>query len=478
MKRSALIFLLIFLQYSIANSQNEAHRIVKSRMESKNIPGMAFLIAKDGKILDQGYYGKANLEVDADVSEKSVFAIASMSKTYIAATILFMAEQGILSLDDSVKKYITEAPDTWEPITIKHLLTHSSGLVDDWKLYDWNPSDDLLLKTQTDADFLKVHFDQELKFKPGTDASYSSGPFVLGVVIERITGQYYGDYMHENLLEPLSLSETYIDDPVEIIPHRVSGYLNYDPEIMKTRVSGLGNGYLMAPRAYGRADVGIRTTANDLLKFYSSLFSSEFLNENSKNLMFEPTRLDNGEVVSYGAGWMNWPIGGLLISEHGGLFGTGFSSQAFVVPKDKFVVIILTNLHRAASFSMAKELAALYYPELEKLSKKVPGKDTNPNLTKNHLAFLQSINSNKQNINSHGNFPFSYYPNYLKKMMSETQSITYLGEKILENEKVNFFEVDILTLRYYRLNGKQTLYTTVYLDKDNNLAFIDYPETE
>ena len=478
MKRSALTFLLIFLQYSIANSQNEAHRIVESRMESKNIPGMAFLIAKDGKILDQGYYGKANLEVDVEVSEKSVFAIASMSKTYTAAAILLMAEQGILSLDHSVKKYIPEAPDTWEPITIKHLLTHSSGLVDDWKLYDWNPSDDLLLKTQTDADFLKIHFEEALKFKPGTDASYSSGPFVLGVIIERVTGHYYGDYMNEILLKPLSLSETYIDDPVKIIPHRVSGYLNYDPEIMKTRISGMGNGYLMAPRAYGRADVGIRTTANDLLKFYNALFSSELLNENSKKLMFEPTRLDNGRFVSYGAGWHNWPIGGILISEHGGLFGTGFSSQSFVIPKGKFVVIILTNLHRAASFSLAKELAALYYPELEKLSKKMPAVDTNPNLTKIHLKFLQNIYSDDQNINSHPNFPFSYYSDYLKKMMSETQSITYLGERILENKKVNFFDVDIQTFRYYRLNGKQTLYTTVYLDKDNNLAFIDYPETE
>src|SRR5690606_10465890 len=93
MKRSGLIFLLIILQYSIAYSQNEAHRIIKERMESMNIPGMAFLIAKDGKILDEGYYGKANLELDVEVTKKSVFAIASMSKTYTAAAILMMAER-------------------------------------------------------------------------------------------------------------------------------------------------------------------------------------------------------------------------------------------------------------------------------------------------------------------------------------------------------------------------------------------------
>ncbi|WP_235299477.1 serine hydrolase [Portibacter marinus] len=170
MKRNVLVFMTISLLYSAVFSQSETNQIILERMESKNIPGIAFLIAKDGKILDQGYYGKANLEVDADITE--------------------------------------------------------------------------------------IHFNEELKFKPGTDASYSSVPFVLGVVIEKITGQYYGDYMNEVLLKPLSLNETYIDDPIRIIPHRVSGYLNYDPEIMKTRVSGMGNGYLMAPRAYGRADVG------------------------------------------------------------------------------------------------------------------------------------------------------------------------------------------------------------------------------
>ena len=183
MKRSVFIFIILYLQYSIACSQDEAHRMVKERMASKNIPGMAFLIAKDGKILDEGYYGKANLELDADVTKKSVFAIASMSKTYTAAAVLLMAEKGLLRLDDPVNKYIPEAPDSWKPITIRHLLTHSSGLIEDWSLYDWNVSNELFLKTQTDADFLKIHFEEALQFKPGTDVSYASGHFVLGIVI-------------------------------------------------------------------------------------------------------------------------------------------------------------------------------------------------------------------------------------------------------------------------------------------------------
>ena len=484
MKRSVLIFLLILLQYSIANCQSEAHRKVKERMESKNIPGIAFLIAKDGKILDEGYYGKANLELNADVTIKSVFAIASMSKTYTAAAILLMAEKGQLELDDSVKKYIPEAPDSWKPITLKHLLTHSSGLIEDWSLYDWNASNELFLKTQTDADFLKIHFKEELKFKPGTDVSYASGHFVLGIVIERITGEFYGEYLEKNIFRPLYLNETFVDHPYKIIPHRVSGYFNYEPDIINSPISGLGNGILIAPVAYGRGDAGIRTTANDLQKFYNALFTTKLLNEQSRNMMFEPATLDNGNYISTGAGWMNWPLGGIAISEHSGGFRTGFSSQSLVIPKEKFVVIILTNLkgpdssYSGASFSLTKELASLYYPELEKLSKKSPIKETNTELTNSHLDFFQRINSNQANTNLNRNFPFSYYSRNLKKSISETESITFLGEKNVENEEMNFFDVDIQTLRYYRLNGKHTFYTTVYLDEEDRLVFIDYPETE
>ncbi|WP_235299478.1 hypothetical protein [Portibacter marinus] len=136
------------------------------------------------------------------------------------------------------------------------------------------------------------------------------------------------------------------------------------------------------------------------------------------------------------------------------------------------------GLHRATSLSLSKELATLYYPELEKLSKKVPVEDTNPKLTKFHLEFLQNINSDKNNVNVHPNFPFSYYSNYLKEVMSETQSITYLGMKNVDNKGIHFFGEDIQTLRYYRLESSQTLYTTAYLDKAEKIVFLDYPETE
>lgn len=476
--RRTILALLISCNIMTIYAQSEAHSIIRERMEAENIPGVAFLIAKDGIILDEGYLGKASLELDVQVTEKSVFAIASMTKTYTAAAILMMARQGLLDLDDSVKKYIPEAPETWEAITIRHLLTHTSGLIEDWELHDWNGSNAMFLSTQTNEGFLKIHFDMDLKFKPGTDSRYASGPFILGVVIERITGKDYETFLQENVFTPLSLQATWVDHPYKIIPNRVAGYFNYDPDIVASPVSGIGNGILIAPVAYGRGDAGIRTTTHDLLGFYNALFSDGLLDSLSRTIMFGPATLNDGNFVSTGAGWMNWPLGGMAISEHSGGFRTGFSSQALVIPEEKFVVIMLTNLRGGASFSTTQELASLYYPALTPLSKKSPVTDQRKEMTDKHLKCFQSISSSTGTDYFHSAFPFTYYSTRLKEVFSQTDSITFLGHKDVKNDDTNFFDVDIHTLRYYRLNGPETYYTTVYLDKNEQLVFIDFPETK
>lgn len=448
-------------------------------MEEKNIPGIAFTISQNGKMIEEGYYGLANLELNVAVTEKSVFAIASMSKTYTAAAVLLLAEERQLGLNDPVKKYIPEVPDSWKDITIKHLLTHSSGLVDDWGLYSWDKSNELFLKTQTDSAFLQHLFAQGLLFKPGTRHAYSCGPFVLGLVIERITGRYYEEYLKSNIFKPLHLKETFVDHPYNIIPNRVSGYIFHDTTKMNTGVSGMGNGILLAPVSYGRADVGIRTTARDLMKFYNALLTGKLLNEQSMQMMFKPSTLDNGDFIPTAPGWMNWPLAGNLIAEHSGGFRTGFNSQAFVVPKDNFVIILLSNLHGGISFSLIQKIAALYNAEFSQLSKRTLQLDDKPELTAQHLELFKSLVSgsiNKKVVNE--NFPKSYFSSRLKKSISATESLVFLGQDNVEDRNLKLFGERIYTLRYYKLIKSKELFTTVSLDKDAKVVFIDYPEIE
>lgn len=146
MKRAIKILGIIFFAFCINTpcfAQQRVDQIVNQRIEEKSIPGLSFIVARNGKIVEEGHYGVANLELNVAVTEKSVFAIASMSKTYTAAAILLLAEEKKLDLNDAVRKYIPEAPESWSEITIKQLLTHSSGLADDWGLYSWDRSNEL-----------------------------------------------------------------------------------------------------------------------------------------------------------------------------------------------------------------------------------------------------------------------------------------------------------------------------------------------
>ena len=477
--RTIILAIVSWIAYDIALSQSNIASILKERMQQKDIPGAAFIIAKNGKILEQGYFGKANIELRVPVSEESVFAIASMSKTYTATAILMLQEEGKLMLSDPVKKYIPEAPDTWNGITLKHLLTHSSGIVDDWDLFTWQKSNEYFIQSQNDSAFLEVLFRQDLLFEPGTNTHYSCGPFVLGVVIERITSEYYGAYLKRKIFEPIGLKNTFVDDPYQIIPNRVSGYFPYDKFKLGTKIVELGNGLLISPLAYGRADVGIRTTAIDVMTFYDALVSGKLLSNDSQELMFGPSSLDNGELNSYGAGWMNWPLGGRFISEHGGYFRTGFSSRGFVIPDERFIIVILSNMFDALNFPFVQKIAAMYYPEFKQLSLRDIEIDRKPQLTQTHLEFFQGIEKNPKDPDiCNQSYPQSYLPDNAKKVISKIESVEYIGEDDVLEKQIEHFETSIHRLRYYKLIGENPLYTTVYLDEEDKIIFIDYPESE
>ena len=137
----------------------------------------------------------------------------------------------------------------------------------------------------------------------------------------------------------------------------------------------------------------------------------------------------------------------------------------------------MTNKSGAASFSLAQEIASGFYPALKPLSTKTTKKDTRSDLTNMHLDFFRSLNSDDVQKTVHSNFPFSYYSNRLKSSLSEIQSLEFIDEEDVKGQGINVFNVDIHTLRYYKLASKRTLYTTIYLDHEDKVVFFDYPES-
>jgi CubicO group peptidase (beta-lactamase class C family) len=474
MKISFFILLISF----ICSAQTTVEEIVKARMEEKEIPGFAFIISKEDKIIEEGYYGLANVELQVPVIDKSVFAIASMSKAYTAAAILLLNQQGKLSLNDPIKKYIPEAPESLNKITVKHLLVHTSGLPDDWGLYSFEESNSFFLKTQTDSAFLDHLFKYDLAFEPGTDASYSCGPFVLGIIIERISGMPYAEFMKEEIFKPLELNETWVDNPYEIIPNRVTGYFPYDSTLFETKIHGIGNGLIISPVSSGRADVGVRTTARDLLKFYQALLNGRLLDDERTKIMFSPSTLDNGNNISYSPGWMIWPIAGKLIYEHGGAFRTGFSSGVMVLPEDDVMIIVMSNLFGGTGFNLKKRIAAIFDSSFQPVSIRTHEQDNDSLLTLKHFELLKNYSSGNFAEMLNPNFPVDYLPKWVINRFQKIKSLTFIDEEDVSENDMNLFGEKIYYLRYYKINSDKPSYTIFSLDKNRKVIFIDHPESE
>ena len=189
-------------------------------------PGCALGIYKDGTILYKHGYGMANLNDDVTITPQTVFHVASMSKQFTAASILLLQQQGKLSIDDDVHKYIPELPDFGEHISLRHLMHHTSGMRDQWSLLElagWRYSQDLI----TDDDVMSVLVHQKaLNFKPGEKYMYSNTGFtLLAIVVKRVSGTSFREFTDKNIFQPLGMIHTHFrDDHEEVIKHDALGY--------------------------------------------------------------------------------------------------------------------------------------------------------------------------------------------------------------------------------------------------------------
>jgi D-alanyl-D-alanine carboxypeptidase len=208
---------LLYVAFAVsAAAQSDAiDDYVRAEMARRHIPGLALAVVRNGTVVKLGHYGLADVELNVAVTDDTKFEIASMTKQFTDAAILLLAEEGKLALDDPVTKFLSDAPPSWNAITIRQLMNHTAGVRDDW---DEDPP--FFLRNQTEEDFLKALYAYPLKFAPG----YGVGPFVLGVVLEKLTGRRYREFMQERVFGPLGMTATSVNDVFAALPQRASGY--------------------------------------------------------------------------------------------------------------------------------------------------------------------------------------------------------------------------------------------------------------
>jgi CubicO group peptidase (beta-lactamase class C family) len=320
---------------------------VKSEMDRQHIPGLALLVSRDGKIVRAQGFGFSNLEHRVVVKPETVFQSGSVGKQFTATGVMMLVEEGKVGLDDSVTRYLPEGPERWKPVTVRNLLSHTGGFTDYPKDFDFR-------KDYTEAELLKIVAGIPLAFPPGTSWKYSNlGYLTLGILIHRVTGEFYGDFLAERIFHPLGMQTTRIISEADIVPNRAAGY-----HLVKGQIK---NQEWVAPKLNTTADGSLYFSILDLAKWDTALYTEKLLKRSSLEQMWTPVRLNDGQPNSgeYGFGWeITHPDGHLLIGHEGSW--QGFETQISRYVDDKLTVVVLTNLGEARPAEIAGGVARIY----------------------------------------------------------------------------------------------------------------------
>jgi len=328
---------------------------IADEMERKRIPGLSLAIVEDGKTVIEKSYGFANAELRVPATSETVYEIGSITKSFTAVAILMLAQAGRLSVDDPITKYRAGLPEPWTAITLRHLLTHTSGIQNWW--LDWDRRD---LTPEIVAESI---FGPALQWPAGSAADDCDANFnLLGMVIHQLTGAPYDVFLHEKIFAPLGMTATRHNDVSAIIPNRANGYDRRDEQLINAFRIRWNNINLSPSVPANGANGSLLSTLTDTLVWDAALADERLLPQSVLQPMFTPVTLNDDTQAPFGFGSEveNYQ-GHKLVALNGGTAGFTTSISRFV--NDALSVIILTN-QDSKPWDMCKEVAVLFDPAL------------------------------------------------------------------------------------------------------------------
>jgi len=328
----------------------EFDRIISSEFKARE-PGGVVLVARSGRVIYKRAFGMANVELDVPMKEEMVFNIASITKQFTAVAVLQLAEQGKLSLQDEVTKYLPDYPVNGQKITVENLLTHTAEIPGSAPeaMTSLQGRKNLVSLQEVIATFKS----RPLDFTPGTKWGYSNnGYMLLGAIIEKVSGVSYPKYLEANIFKPAGMTQTLFGDDHVIIKNRAASYVysRAESQFLNARNDKVETAYSAG---------AIQSTAEDLFKWNQALYSHRLIKKESLEKAQTEYKLPGGKRTHYGYGWFIGNIKGSPLVEHGGNMG-GFMSHAIYLPREDVFVAVLYNF-RAARLPefLAGDLAAL-----------------------------------------------------------------------------------------------------------------------
>jgi D-alanyl-D-alanine carboxypeptidase len=456
---ATILFLIPPLLCWPAARADEVDDYVAAQMKKHHVPGLSLAVVRDGEVVKSKGYGLASVELEAPATERTVYEIGSITKQFTATAVMMLVEEGKLGLDDKISDRLPGLPAAWKEVTVRHLLTHTSGIK------SYTGATDFIRLARNDysqEQILALVSKAKLEFDPGTSWAYcNTGYFLLGMLIEKMSGQTCAKFLDERIFKPLGMASTRPNNPKAIIPRRAAGYadvfgtyFNRDP---LTPTSAFSAGFLVS-------------TVGDLVKWDAALRAGKLLSSSSFAQMYTPVTLKDGSTRPYGFGWSVGSRLGHKIIDHGG--GTaGFSTMIARYVDDGLTVIVLTNLSGGAAGEVAHGIARIYLPELSVKSVKAED-DPDPAATERLKGLVADVLAGKADE------PRLTAP-YAKRLKADStkralkavaargavKSLTFLRRRTEDKRPSAYYKLVV---------GKATYLLTVHLAEDGKVSGMSF----
>lgn len=428
--------------------------IVKAEMVRSKTPGVSIAVIRNGKLIKACGYGFADLDRKVPAGEKTVYELGSITKQFTSAAVMMLVEAGKVRLDDKIVELLPDLPKAWSGVTVRHLLTHTSGIKGYTELPNFMS---LTMKDATHAEVIKSVAGLPLQFQPGEKWSYSNtGYFLLGMLIEKVTGKTYGAFVQERIFGPLGMTATHVNDLAAKIPDRATGYSGNAGSVHKSfQIS------MTWPFSAGV----LVSTVTDMAKWDAAVGTTRLLKKSSWDQIWTPVKLNNGTTHPYGFGWAIGNENGHKLIEHGGGI-PGFTTDIARYPDDGLTVVVLTNADFGNPGRLRQAIARHYVQALSPSVVAVP--DNEPKVTALVRSILEQTAAGtlKENLFT-SEMAALVFPDKVKNagsMVSRQgaiQKVTLVGRKVTG---------DLRTYNYVVEFASATLRVTMTLNKEEKIS--------
>ncbi len=443
-------------------------KFIETQMKMRKIPGLSIAILRDGKVIRSRGYGIADLESGSPANAATVYEIGSISKQFASEAVMLPVEEGKANLDDPIRKYLPQnAPESWQKITVRNLLNHTSGLK------DWTEVKEFSYRREYSAEeFIDLVKGFPLGFQPGENWLYSNTNLpLIGIIVEKASGRSFEEYVTERIIRPLKFLSIRFKHQEDVVTNRAAGYV--------LRSGILKNGEPFRPKVIA-ASGGILASAQDLAGWWEAVMKGRVVKQTSLDKMLAPTKLNDGRSIAHGFAFFTDVFNDHKLIQHFGSTVGGFGSIVRYYPKEKITIAVIGNLEDGGIGAeyIAKRVADVYIPgAFADGMKNVP--DARPNQKQKDLQILRDIADGKSPQEMSANFAARVSEVFRKQLgdnLKQMKSFSYLGSEKITTDHFMLDATADEFVRYRMTLAGKSVYYYFRMNKEGKIGWIVFEE--